>query len=469
MLFKFRKESKLMKKGPRYREKRRLNKPLLVGTEWNYVPPKRETPDPAYTLSKYIRPANYTAAASTYSERCWDEIHKRSHAGDGRLVYKTGGPFYDIKSDNPWFIRQAADSYRSEPSTAVGYRYEGGFVPDSFGPDQLGSIDMEQAGLLSYLNKGDASPYGSEGWDKARPSPESTNLAQQLYELKDLPESMKTTAKGFSDIWNALGGHPVEFGPKAVADHYLNHVFGWKPFLKDLSGLYDTYKDLDNRVAQVRRDNGNWIKRRRTVKREVVRGSVTYQNIPRVWPVLNGFLYRFKGSQFGYTNFYKEEVDDVWFEGCFSYYLPAFDPSLRRFPPGDPSLGGRFDDWVHGMAQKATVLGARYSPALVYKVMPWTWLGDWFHNGSHMVNNLSAQLTDNLVAKYAFIMRHTQLRVVNDTQLWTVRGDKNMFWYQNIETKHRESASPYGFNLAWPEFTPSKLAILAALGISRYT
>jgi len=86
-----------------------------------------------------------------------------------------------------------------------------------------------------------------------------------------------------------------------------------------------------------------------------------------------------------------------------------------------------------------------------------------------VIENINASAEDNLAAKYAFIMRHTSTRVVNDTTLYTVNGDKNLFWYQDIETKHREAASPYGFNLTWDNFSPSQLAILAALGISKFS
>jgi len=456
-----------MKRGGRYREKRRLNKRVFVGNSWNFDPAhNKDVPNPGYTYSEWWRESNYTAASSHYVKRCWDELHKRRHwRGDRaellnrvRPLYTSGGPLYIIETNNPWFTVQGDDDYYASPSSAVGYAYKGGFVPSSFGANQISSTDLEAAGLLGpYASPGDASPYGAEGWNKARPRPDSANAAQALYELKDLPDMLKKTAEGLKDIWNFLGGDPVHFGPKHVADHFLNHTFGWKPFLKDVQDLYGNWTDLAGKIEQVKRDNGRWVRRRRTVRRQDTQTAVEISNTPAVWPSLSSYLYKWRGSSYGQTRHYKEIVDHVWFEGSFSYYLPAFDTKPEN------------EYWGHKFARSATVLGLRYSPALVYKVMPWTWLSDWFHNGKHVIENINASAEDNLAAKYAFIMRHTSTRVVNDTTLYTVNGDKNLFWYQDIETKHREAASPYGFNLTWDNFSPSQLAILAALGISKFS
>lgn len=473
-----------MKKPPRYRERGHLATRVYVGKSWNYVMPFQEIANPSYTLTEWWRDPSVIAAARDKVERTWDETNKPVYLKfSGRKIYRSGGSFHNVKADNTaWFYVQGKRELRSAPLGQIGYRYSGGFVPTNFGPTQTYSTDMDAFGLLYEPERGDASPYGPEGWDKARPRVDSANLLQYLYELKDLPGMLKKTAEGFKDIWNALGGHPINFGPKKVADHFLNHVFGWQPFLGDLRSMYGAYRDMDNRIAQVKRDNGQWVRRKRTIRKERVNGTSSYVNNPAVWPSLSSFLYKYKnpnnGNQYGYTNFYREEHNRIWFEGAFSYYVPAFDDSLRQPPKSKETdlLGytgddwSPIDDWVHKSAQYGTVLGARYSPAFVYKVMPWTWLGDWFHNGGHVINNITASAEDNLAAKYAYIMRQTQTFNVNDSQIWTLSaGDINCFWYQLLETKNRSPASPYGFNLEWPDFTPRQLAVLAALGISKFS
>lgn len=455
-----------MKRGSRYRERRRISQRVKAGTSWDFATPQG-APLPGTYKEWWREPQDTLSAASHYVKRCWDELHRRTYwqgayadlLNKVRPLYREGGPLYIIEANNPWYTVQGFDQYMAMPSTAYGYAYEGGFLPSSFGPYQVSSLDMDAAGLLGpYKEPGDASPYGPEGWNKARPRPDTANAAQALYELKDLIPMLKKTAEGLKDIWNGLGGHPVYFSPKKVADHFLNHEFGWKPFLKDVKDLYGTYSDLDRRIAQIKRDNGKWTRRRRTVRRQIDQSTVVVETSPRVWPTMNSYLYKWKGSQYGRSSFYQETVDEIWFEGCFSYYLPAFDTDKQQ----------KNDYWGYKFAQNATALGLRYSPALVYKVMPWTWLGDWFHNGKDVIDNINASAEDNLAAKYAYIMRKTSKRVVNDSQLWTVQGDVNLFWYQEIATKHREAASPYGFNLNWENLSPKQLAILAALGVSKF-
>jgi hypothetical protein len=162
----------------------------------------------------------------------------------------------------------------------------------------------------------------------------------------------------------------------------------------------------------------------------------------------------------GFTNCYQQLVDTIWFEGCFSYYIPSFDQAL--YDNADPVL-----QQLYAISQWARVYGFMISPSLLWKITPWTWLADWFGNAGHIIDNINASAEDNLHAKYAYIMRTTQKRVVNDTTLFTVNGNVNMFWSQYIETKSRDAASPFGFNLTWDDLSPTQLAILAALGMTR--
>jgi len=514
--------------GPRFRKRDVPTKDTFVGKEWAENNGVR-IPSDGYS---YIRPSTYTASASRLGERCWDEVHRQEYllytydrmmidpgnehvpyaspeelfAAGGLYgpvaqrknrvrkprylnphgfrrpirssrVWTTGGPFYKIRASNPWYDVQGSAHYSFGGS--LKYVYEGGFVPTSFGSGQMGSVDMTYQALESTEKPGDASTFGAEGWNKSRPKIDSAGMAQAIYEAREGPEMLETTADYFRKSWKSLGGAANFFGPKRaakqflkrhnpfgsagrneVANQFLNNTFGWSPFLNDLSQLLKTQRQYESRLLQLMRDNGQYVKRRRSVRKSGSTENIQHSTTPLVWPPMYSYLYVYdEHGNYGHTNTYTEQVDDIWFEGQFSYYIPAFDQKLYDNRPDLATL--------YGAVQWARMNGLAFSPELLWKVTPWSWLADWFSNAGDVVSNIVASAQDNLHAKYAYIMRHVSKRVVNDTTLYTVNGNTNLFWYQEIETKCRDVASPFGFNLTWDDFSPTQLAILAALGLSR--
>jgi hypothetical protein len=126
------------------------------------------------------------------------------------------------------------------------------------------------------------------------------------------------------------------------------------------------------------------------------------------------------------------------------------------------------------------LLGTRLDPEVVYNLVPWTWLLDWFVNFGDVVANASAISSDNLVMQYGYLMRTTSVRkeLTWPQGLWGRRptGQLASSWKQflptysqttSLVTKQRGKASPFGFGLNPSDFSPDQLAILAALGLSR--
>jgi len=517
-----------VKKGPRFRKRDVKTRDTRVGREYAIeTSTGRIIPNTDYS---YTRLASYTASATRLGERCWDEVHKREYTlytydrmlvdpglppdipyadpedlfgatALGRAVgfkrktrprkprylnpkgfrrpvrssrvWTTGGPFYKIRASNPWYIVQGVDRYASRTS-GIQYIYEGGFVPTSFGSGQMASLDLQYDALESASTPGDASPYGAEGWNRSRPRIDSSGMAQAMYESKDGPDMLFTTADYFKRSWRELGGKPNGWGPREVvkrflrrhspveaANQHLNNAFGWAPFLNDFASLLKTQRNYERLILQLMRDNGQWVKRRRSIRKTGSQEQLQFSNVPLVWPPMVSYLYDYdEHGRYGHTNTYVEQTDDIWFEGQFSYYLPQFDQKLYDSRPDLASL--------YAATQWARVNGLAFNPELLWKVTPWSWLADWFGNAGHIISNITAAGQDNLVAKYAYIMRKTTKRVVNDTTLYTVNGNVNLFWYQEIETKHRDVASPYGFNLTWDDMSPYQLSILAALGFTKF-
>jgi len=108
------------------------------------------------------------------------------------------------------------------------------------------------------------------------------------------------------------------------------------------------------------------------------------------------------------------------------------------------------------------------TPSLAWELLPWSWMVDWFGNVGDLMANISAASYDNLVAKYAYIMRTRRIsyNTIQDQPL-TIGKSLRLNGTFFVETKERAAASPYGFGLDWNGFSTSQLAILAALGISR--
>jgi len=292
---------------------------------------------------------------------------------------------------------------------------------------------------------GDPSSYGATGWNKFRPTRSGAELGVFLGEFKDIPRMLKTTAKGFHDVWRAMGGSKTNFGPKSVANHWLNTQFGWSPFLSDLRKFYKTTVDIDKKLKQLRRDNGRWIRRGGTVQVDGAVASGTV-NSP-MYPSLPTSLY---ATPYGYHEWTRKTQFISWFEGAFRYWIPGKPDSLG---------------WnAQALAQ---IYGAQPSPSLIWELTPWSWLLDWCSNVGDVMANVSSMMFDNLCAKYAYIMgsyRHS-VDVTGYSNYKTAPATG--MWSAVLMSKSRIAASPFGFGLTGADFSARQWSILGALGISR--
>jgi hypothetical protein len=250
-----------------------------------------------------------------------------------------------------------------------------------------------------------------------------------------------------------------------LGSEYLNVVFGWKPFVKDLQGMYNLWKSLDKQMAQIVRDNGKGIRRKAKLKTEQ---DMTSESKSYTIPFVN--LYSAPGWVGGspaYTHWSTQTrwTEEVWFSGSYRYYIPDVGSS----------------QWTR--RAKLALFGALPTPELVWEVMPWSWLIDWFTNVGDVVSNASTNAVDNLVSDYAFVMRKVTYQKdanvttympgvshgdpytigrlvpavsasVNSTQKWVLKSRSG-------------GGNPFGLGLQLSALTGHQLSILAALGISR--
>ena len=378
-----------------------------------------------------------TGGYTKYSHResTTDELHSGP-------PFRTGGPFDSIST--------STDQYEVQGDYALGYfgyHYDGGFSPHQWPTDYLDSLSFN---ALRADGWGDASQYGARAWNTFRPTQSGANMGVFLGEIRDVPRMLRTTALGFRNIWRSMGGSASGFGPKSVANHFLNTQFGWLPFLSDLRAFYKTQKSLDKALKQLRRDNGKWVRRRGTVTRDYSSENVVeYYGIHAgLWPPLATYIYSSSAGGYIMT---VERQQDVWFSGAFRYWIP-----------------GKPDSWQWKTRALGQIFGLQPSPSLLWELTPWSWLIDWCSDAGDAIANMSSIMFDNLTAKYAYVMAHTrQTAKYRGWQFCHPVGSITGEWSATLDRKVRVGASPFGFGLTSNSFTGRQWSILAALGLTR--
>lgn len=396
-------------------------------------------------------------------ERCWDEKHPGP-------PYKKDGPFLKTTSFAPWYSMSETVKKRfprgANPKSYFEYAGSFNLTSMTFAGSGFTSNDFSSHGAEGAYDEdyADGSEYGPEAWNKARPEIQKADGAVFTGEAREIPGMLGGSAKFFRDTWKSMGGDMTSpfMQPKRVADEFLNQQFGWRPFLGDLSKFHDTFVNTDKYLNQIWRDNNQWIRRRRTLFRKLSEPnhySRTYAPLTSPYFDLSHLLTprMVDGKSCrGLTDFYHQSFDSVWFSAFFRYYLSQFDSGKRWFntPYGEVN-------------RLLTLYGFRISPSVLWNLTPWTWLADWVSNAGDNIDNLSAMTIDNLVARNACIMRRRSESFTAIVKVFWPERDISFNTTFYVMTKSRRTASPFGFDLDWGDFSLRQLAILGALGISR--
>ncbi|DAD52565.1 maturation protein [ssRNA phage SRR6960509_15] len=438
----------------RYRERLNNRASFLVGQEfywykfgtvWDW---KSST---AYNASG--RPLGASAGA----EYVYDELHKGP-------PYLEGGPFNLWRhACSYWDLGASGGTIFSSPSyTGTRRKYEGGFICNHTSVSTDFGIDISpysfNIGKRGYTYTptgehtwGDASSYGTVTWKKYRPGKSSSDAAVFLGELKDLPRMLRSTAKTFYDLYRKDFRNYTSWKrfSKHVSNSWLNHQFGWLPFVSDLCKFYKTYKTLDEQIARIRRRNGQWHRRGGTLFRnEDTTRLRTVSDAHCSYPYLGGaFTAGLPSTGRHYVDRIKRER--VWFTALFRYWIPDID-SVQ---------------WPKRVVRE--IFGLTPNPALIWELTPWSWLADWFSNVGEYFTNMDTGWAQNLTAKYAYVMRETEhaLRITSEP-MFPGRPLKHV-WTYSCQRKHRAQANPFGFEVSWEDLSPRQWSILSALGITR--
>jgi hypothetical protein len=347
-------------------------------------------------------------------------------------------------------------------------KYEGGVMaPDPWFASITGSNLSDY--LFTNVLVPDISTLGSKVWDKLKPRIEQAGMFVALAEIRDIPHMLHGTAEFFNHLWLLTGGvaRSKVMTPKNVANHFLNHQFGWIPFVNDVTQFLENVVNYSDRIKRLMDENGHWIRRRATMVNQEGMQLIAKGDGCRCYPGNTSLFddyYQIDG-----TGHYAKPSWEIWEEtkteahatGSFRYYLPEFDDKTEHM----------FRQ-VDQVRRTLDLFGARITPSNIYKAIPWTWLIDWVTGVGRSLQAIQDQTLDHMAAKYMFLSHH-KTTTTKFKQVFPFNeqsgGTKTLEFTQFVDVKQRkEASSPMGFDLDWSDLSPRQLAILAALGISRH-
>lgn len=287
--------------------------------------------------------------------------------------------------------------------------------------------------------------YGAESIRRTLPTKSPASLAEALIELK---------REGLPHL---IGAEILKKGslPGKLGSEFLNQEFGWKPLIRDVQSIASAAARSEEILKQYRRDSGRKIRRSWTF--EPVIDIVEYpEKQGKLYiPNYTAFNNMFYNTGYGLLRETLKTERKYWFKGCYSYHLPS-------------NFEG---ENLKGSIQRMNyLLGLELTPEVLWEVVPWSWLSDWFVNIGDVISNATNLQKDGLVLRYGYLMctttseRTLYLGNVRYNSLEPI-GPVNVT-YRTIR-KERVRATPYGFGLNPDSFTNRQWAILAALGLTK--
>lgn len=284
---------------------------------------------------------------------------------------------------------------------------------------------------------------GGSGWNKFRPDGPEASVGQMLGEMRELglPHSVPRAKDALE-------------GMRDIADVHLKVQFGLAPLISDLKKIYSLTRRVNQRLHQLRRDNGNRVRRGGTVAN--IANTVTTTTLNTAPLGYAGAIISHPQFGNGRRTVSVTTYEKYWFEACFTYYV------------------AKPNSWMWNAKAVAALYGLTPSVSTLWELTPWSWLFDWWTNTGDILGNMSAGAADSMVAEYAFAMGNKGTHTIAvheglvsptfrsiDAKLITPKT------YILSDVKSRVGASPYGFGLKPGDLSPRQLSILGALGISR--
>jgi hypothetical protein len=347
----------------------------------------------------------------------------------GHYGYPDFPPERDIGGD---FVLYGREHNRAKISALV--RGTGAWGNDSYS----GIISCSTSAGPPDAGSWSPADWGAEAFSKMKPTAPTFSGLNSIYELKDLPgmlqqQMVKGNLKNMSNYWLAL-------------------QFGWKPLLNDIRRMIDFQVESQRKMDFLLRNNGKLVRRRIVLFDRIENEVIT---TGEAWGLMNpGFVNYFYSG----TPTYRSRAftrDSVWGSAAFRFWLPSSPKGI-----------------VYKSALRRALFGLTPSPSIIYNMIPWSWLVDWFSNTGYVINNLDAGVADRLAADWFYMMRKKEH--VIQTELSIPLHDmskKPIVLHGTAEqtsfSKVRLRGSPFGWAISQNSLNPMQLSILGALGLSK--
>lgn len=307
-----------------------------------------------------------------------------------------------------------------------------------------GDFDFYATGYRSHMNK-----LGADFISRTIPTQSHASLAQFAGELREgLPDIL-----GFD--WKGKGGlRPSRDGGQ------LSLQFGWIPFIKDLSKMFNAVvnsKQLFEQYVRNSAEFGSTVRRNRVsdpvvqVVSDTIQNSVRPDGLPSDSYWDSQVLYMGGSPTVDKVRRFETLTTQASFSSRYMYSVNEAEDLLSRL------------DYY---ATKANyILGFKLTPDVLYELTPWSWLLDWQTDIGSILKNASLFADGNLVLQYGYVMfRETREIGYSSPGLVLDSNTKlNVDTIWKTEYKTRVKASPYGFGVSNENLSQNQIDTLLAL------
>jgi len=385
----------------------------------------------------------------------WFQVNNPVEVVDG-FIETQGNPFKHgkpLRGGDFWlykkhFVIKCTDPIEVRWGNGARY-YQGQFVPQ-------GNSAYVSSTMLAADQVKDPEAYATEAWNRCRPAKPLFNAVLNLLELKDIPgllhdntlEIMRAVSKKFrANRRYRYRGTEIN----RAAEWHLAVQFGWLPVLGAIQDFHKAQDKEQKALAQVLRDAGRPVKREVTLfNASTSDESYVGPGATNMYPLLVSGAY----ADWGECVDRVEVEEKVWAEGQFVYFLP----------PGPQTV-----EYKNALLRR--LYGWQPTPSVIYNLMPWTFLLDYFTNLGEIAKCASNGVEDRLYANYFYVMskRVAHSRRQSWAKLNAAGGVTRVETtvHETCTSKRRVQGHQFGLKLKESDLSASQVGILGALGLSR--
>lgn len=369
---------------------------------------------------------------------------KRSDVAQNLYDYSYRNRYAKLDTGHPFWTTQEWSVYDNNRYRS--YSKGSGFVKGMFSPSNVAPLPSMPALNAEY--------FGNKAINILAPTTSAAHVAQDWAEiLRD----------GITFPGHSLIGENGELKAKidyfrSLGSEYLNVAFNWLPFVSSITSTVASLQKANQQIMQLQRDSGLLVRRDMRFDPIITTKVTDFGRLDNsVWqpggfnlpnPEIKALLPG-DGSLYGSTTVSQQTYEQYSFAGAFTYYLHPGNGLLDRLE--------RYNQYANKL------LGNRITPAVLWELLPFSWLADWFLDVQSALKRMSLFQNDSLVLPYSYMMRTTVLSSQSVCQSDTFGG---LSQGQYFVKKERIKGTPFGFGKNPISFTGQQWAILTALGLT---